>query len=144
MKSPAQLDPLAAFPNEKHEPDDAALESALGRAFSPVGRIIADLVTACPQATAAWQYSKQAGWYRVSLLKKRRLFYLIPKRGGFQLSLILGGKAIAALTAGSHAAAVNALLANAKRYSEGTAFSFNHRNCKPGLIAALVAAKLAH
>jgi len=64
------------------------LEIALGAAFSPIGEIIVSLRSSCPNASAAWQYSTQSGWYRVALLKKRRLFYLAPKQGDFRLSLI--------------------------------------------------------
>lgn len=141
---PAPLDPAAAFPDPNTEPDDAALAAALGAAFTPVATILAQLRANCPAVTSAWQYSKQAGWYRLALLKKRRLFYLVPKRGGFRLMLILGGKALADLAAGPHARAVAKLLQSAKRYPEGTAFEFTAATCDPSLVAALLAAKLAH
>jgi hypothetical protein len=144
MTTAPRPDPRAAFPNPAESPQDADLQPALGRAFAPVRRILADLAAACPQTTAGWQYSKQVGWYRVALLKKRRLFYLVPRRGGFRLSLILGGKAIAALQAGPHAHVINALLPDAKRYPEGTAFSFEHSHCDPNLISVLLAAKISH
>jgi hypothetical protein len=144
MTPASPLDPLAAFPDPAESPQDADLKVALGRAFTPVARILSDLAAAYPRATAGWQYSKQAGWYRVALLQKRRLFYLVPKRGGFRVSLILGGKAIAALKAGPHAARIVGLLTTAKRYPEGTAFTFDEQRCDPGLVAALIAAKLAH
>ena len=143
MKTKPVVAPDAAFPDKSSPPDDRLLKTALGASFPPVAEILAHLQRALPSATAAWQYSQQAGWYRVALLKKRRLFYLVPTRGNFRLMLILGGKAIAALDAGPRAAEVAALLKTAKRYPEGTAFSFDRTSCDPSLIAALLAAKLA-
>lgn len=144
MKTRASLDPAAAFPDPKQKPTDVDLKAVLGAAFAPLDRVLADLQDACPRATSDWQYSNQAGWYRVALLKKRRLFYLVPQRGAFRLSLLLGAKAIASLQEGPHAAATAKLLKTAKRYPEGTAFSFDPPSCDPALIGALLAAKLAH
>ncbi len=118
MKTIAPTDPLVAFPDQHSEPNDRDLMTALGAAFPPVGQILSELQTSCPAASAAWQYSAQSGWYRLTLLKKRRLFYLIPKRGDFRLMTILGGKAIASLKNGPHASRIESLLKTAKRYPE--------------------------
>lgn len=144
MKTKPMVDPAAAFPDPKKTPRDEDLNPALGRAFVPIDQIFAALRDACPQSTHAWQYSNQAGWYHVALLKKRRLFYLVPKRGDFRLSLILGGKAIASLQSGPQAERVAELLKTAKRYPEGTAFEFTAKEADPVLLAALIRAKLAH
>lgn len=143
MKTKPVVAPDAAFPDNSNPPDDSLLKKALGPSFPPVAEILAHLRRAFPSATVAWQYSQQAGWYRVAVLKKRRLFYLIPKRGNFQVMLILGRKAIAALEAGPRAAEIAALLRTAKRYPEGTAFAFDRTSCDPSLVAALLDAKLA-
>lgn len=144
METIAPADPLVAFPDQHSEPTDRDLMLALGATFPPIGQIFSELQTSCPTASTAWQYSARSGWYRLALLKKRRLLYLIPKRGDFRLMLILGGKAIASLKNGPHAQRLEALLKTAKRYPEGTAFSFDHTSCDPSLIAALLAAKIAH
>lgn len=144
MKSKSTLDPAAAFPDANQAPVDAQLKPALGAAFQPLGEVFAAAAKLCPDATAAWQFSKQAGWYRVALRKKRRLFYLVPKRGDFRLSLILGGKAIASLKDSPQSRAVVRLLKTAKRYPEGTAFEFNATSCDTALITAMLTAKLAH
>ena len=144
MKKTPVLDPNAAFPDKSRTPTDDDLRVALGDAFAPIAEIIRELSASCPQATAAWQYSDQSGWSRLALLKKRRLFYLIPQRGDFRLMLILGGKAIADLRAGAHAHDIERLLKTATRYPEGTAFRFDRASCNPKVIAALLTAKLAH
>lgn len=143
MKTPSRLDPLAAFPDENTQPNDAALQTALGGAFGPIEEILAGVNALWPNASGEWKFSKQSGWYRVAVLKKRHLFYLVPQRGSFRLSVILGDRAIAAVQSGAHRKRVEQLLRTAKRYPEGTAFAFEPAGCDPGLVVALLAAKLA-
>jgi hypothetical protein len=144
MKPKPTLDPTAAFPDPQQTPADDQLKPVLGPAFPPLNAVLAAVTQLCPDATVAWQFSKQAGWYRVALRKKRRLFYLVPKRGDFRLSLILGGKAIASLKDSPQSRAVVRLIETAKRYPEGTAFEFNAASCDTALITAMLAAKIAH
>lgn len=138
MKTPPVVDETAAFPDSSREPTDRDLKSALGSAFPAIDEILAQLRLDCPDATSAWQYSNKVGWYRVALLKKRRLVYLVPQRGDFRLSLLLGAKAIASLQASAHAARLAPLLAAAKRYPEGTAFTFDRSSCDAALVHALL------
>ena len=144
MKTKPEMDPVAAFSDAKHQPDEADLKAALGRAAAPVEAVIANLRTALPAIVAAWQFSERVGWYQLQLLKKRRLLYLVPKRGDFRVSLILGRKAIAQLQEGPFARQTNGLLKTAKRYPEGTAFSFDRQSLDPDLLGAFIAAKIAH
>jgi hypothetical protein len=144
MKTKPEMDPAAAFPDAKRQPRDAELKAALGRAAAPVEKILASLRAAQPAVTAEWKFSARSGWHQIHLLKKRRLFYFVPKRGDFRLSLILGGKAVALLQRGPFARQTTELLTTAKRYPEGTAFSFDRRMLDPDLLAAFFAAKIAH
>jgi len=144
MKTKPEMDPAAAFPEQKHQPDLAALKTTLGPAFAAVGKIIERLPALQPGIATAWQFSERSGWYLLLLLKKRRLLYLIPKRGDFRAMMILGGKAIALLEAGPFARPTATLLKTAKKYPEGTAFSFDRKSLEPDLIAAFLAAKIAH
>ncbi len=142
MKKPVELDPNAAFPDHDHEPSEADLKSALGAGYAPIQKIEKTVRGLEPAAEAIWQYSERSGWYRLLVLKKRRLFYLIPKKGDFRLMLILGGKALELLERGPVAGEVRELRKTAKRYPEGTAFSFGC-DADPKVVAALVMAKLA-
>lgn len=142
-KSPA-LDPDAAFPDQKRQPVESDLPGAVGRAFAPLAEVLVRLRAAHPDVALEWKYSARAGWHLIYHRKQRRLFYLVPTRGGFRLSLLLGGKAIAALQAGSCAKKMPALLKEAKRYPEGTAFTFNQESLKTELMIALLEAKIAH
>lgn len=144
MKTPPTLSPDAAFPDEKRQPAESDLPGALGSAFGPLAEVLERLRAAHPDVAPGWKYSPRSGWHLIFSRKKRRIFYLIPARGDFRLSLILGNKAIAALQAGPCAKRMPALLKQAKRYSEGTAFSLTGRTLDIDLASALLEAKIAH
>ncbi|HTL66235.1 MAG TPA: DUF3788 family protein [Lacunisphaera sp.] len=144
MKTPVPMDPTAALPDATIRPSAADLHAALGAAAAPLEAVITALCAAHPDITTAWQYSPRSGWYQLLLRRKRRLLYLVPRRGDFRAMMILGGKALADLKAGPHARKMPALLKGAKRYPEGTAFTFTRATLDPGLLTAFLAAKLAH
>jgi len=144
MKKPLSLDPAAAFPDEKRKPTDADLPGAVGAAYAPLQGVLDRIRAGHPAITPEWKFSPRSGWHLIYSLKQRRLFYLVPKRRDFRFSLLLGDKAIAALQAGPLAKAMPVLLKGAKRYPEGTAFSFDRETLDPALAAALLEAKIAH
>ena len=142
MKATPRLDPSAAFPDAQHRPNDRELPGALGDSFAPFGELIGRLHARHPEVTSAWQYSAQAGWYQVHLLKKRRLLYLVPKRGDFRLMMILGRKAVETLKTGPFGARVNRLLKTTRHYPEGTMFAFDRTSLDPDLLTDFLEAKL--
>lgn len=143
-KNTNRLDPDAAFPDESTAPTEAELNAILGPDAARIEELVTRLRARRPAVTTEWKYSDRSGWYRVYLLKDRRVFYLVPKRDGFRVSLILGDKALGDLQRGPLARRVTTLLKSAKRYPEGTAFTFDRDNLDAGVLAALAAAKLAH
>jgi hypothetical protein len=142
MKTPPAPDRDAAFPDEKRQPTESDLPGALGPAFGPLAKVLERLRAAHPDIAPEWKYSPRAGWHMIFSRKKRRIFYLVPTRGDFRLSLILGGKAIAALQAGPCTRKMPALLKEAKRYPEGTAFTFTGATLEVDLASALLEAKI--
>ena len=144
MKTPLVLSPNAAFPDEKRKPTESDLPGALGSAFCPLEKVLECLRAAHPDVAPEWKYSPRSGWHLIYSRKKRRIFYLIPARGDFRLSMILGGKAIAALKNGPCAGRVEVLLKEAKRYPEGTAFNLTRGSLDVDLAIALLEAKIAH
>lgn len=144
MMQQLSLNPDAAFPDEKRKPAESDLKNILGRAYAPLGKVLDRFGAAHPEVASEWKYSPRAGWHLICSRKQRRLFYLVPTRGNFRLSLILGGKAIAALQEGPFAREIPALLKEAKRYPEGTAFSFNCETLDVEVAVALLDAKIAH
>jgi len=146
MKLKPEMDSAAAFPDATHEPSEADLKAALGP--GPVGNLLAQELalfrSSQPSITTSWQFSPRSGWYQLHLRKKRRLLYLMPKRGDFRLMMLLGGKAIESLKQGPYARQTTRLLKTAKRYPEGTAFSFDRSTLDPDLLSVFLAAKIAH
>ena len=143
MKKLQEIDPLAAFPDAKHRPASSDLPARLGPSWPKIGEILNRLRAAHPEVMESWQFSTRSGWYQVQLLKKRRLLYLIPKKGAFRLMMILGRKAVASLQAGPFARQMNSLLKNARHYPEGIAFEFDQTSLDPGLLVALLEAKVS-
>ena len=141
MKTPPAIDPNVAFPDEKRQPAESDLPGALGHAFGPLAKVLERLRAAHPDIAPEWKYSARSGWHLIYNRKKRRLFYLVPARGEFRLSLILGGNAIAALQAGPCAKQMPALLKGARRYPKGTAFSFTGNTLKVDVAVALLEAE---
>lgn len=144
MKPKPEMDPAAAFPDMMCQPEDNEWLVSLGRRADPVKKILRSLKAIKPPVTMEWKFSNRAGWYQIHLLKKRRLFYLVPKREDYRVSLILGDKALADLKAGPFARRTIRSLQRAKRYPEGTAFSFDSKSLDPDLLAAFLAVKLAY
>ncbi len=135
---------VGAFTDPAKRPTDARLISTLGATHAGLEMLLSALRAANPAVIWEWRFSAPAGWYRICLLKKRRLFYLLPQPGGFRLSLIVGDWALSDLAAGPHAAAVQRLLQTAPRYPEGTAFIFPAADFDAPVVLALLEAKLAH
>jgi hypothetical protein len=144
MKTKTEMDPTVAFPNPDLPPKAADLKAVLGPAAVPIEQVLDGLRAGHRAVGTAWQYSRRAGWYRIHLLKQRRLFYLVPKTRDFRVSLILGPRAVGQLLEGEYAGRTAQLLKRARRYPEGIAFSFNHETLDPDLLEALLEAKIAH
>jgi len=144
MKTKPAIDPNAAFPDKRRPPTDADLPVALGSAFTPLAKVLERLRSTHPDVLPEWTFSTRSGWHQVYSRRQRRIFYLIPKQRDYRISLLLGDKAIAALQAGPCANQMPALLKTAKRWPEGTAFSFDREACDAGLVMAFLDAKIAH
>jgi hypothetical protein len=144
MKTAPALSPNAAFPDEKRPPAESDLPGALGRAFVPLAKVLESHRAAHPDVASEWKYSPRSGWHLIFSRKKRRIFYLIPTRDDFRLSLILGDRAIGALQTGPCAKKMPALLKEAKRYPEGTAFNFTSATLDIDVAAAFLEVKIAH
>lgn len=142
-KAKPEMSANAAFPDPAREPRDTDLPPALGRATIPVALTVDHLRALEPRITSVWQFSPRSGWYKVYLLKKRRLLYFVPRRNDFHLSLILGRKAVDQLKEGPFARQTNRLLKTARHYPEGIAFVFDLKSFNRDLLGALLAAKLA-
>jgi hypothetical protein len=82
------------------------------------------------------------GWVAVPTVKKRRICYSIPRRGDYELRMILGDAALAALKKSPYAKNIAALLPSAVRYPEGTSFTFTPHTWHAEVVFALLEAKM--
>lgn len=124
-------------------PSEDEMKNVLGRIFPMLTETLDAVRLLHPQASCEWKYSPKSGWYQVCVLNARRLFYVLPKRGGIRITMILGGKAIESLRSGAFAVRVTSLLRSAKRYPEGIAFTFTQDRFDTSLFLAFVEAKIA-
>lgn len=131
-----------AFLEPPIAPIDDNLKAMLGQAFPVLEELLTALHDIYPDIIHDWMFSHRAGWYQIWLLNSHRLFYLMPKRGEFQLNLLLGERAIAAMQNGPYARQINALVAIAKRYPEGYAFTFTADDLNANLLLAMIEAKV--
>ena len=125
------------------EPTDEEFRLGLGPSFGRLNDVVNWFRAREPSVTAHWKFAPISGWYQIYVLKKRRMFYLIPRRDGFRMVILLGDRAIATLREGPLGGGVDALLGSAKRYPEGTAFTLESEGFYPEVAIALLTAKMA-
>lgn len=136
-----------AFIGRKEEPTEVDLAAALG---SPGKALWDDLLAVLQRdhnlIAREWSsYSPKAGWSLRLKRAKRNILYLIPCQGGFDVSVVLGDKAIAAARQASLPGPVIALIDSARRYAEGTGIRLEVSHPDGlALVSRLTAIKLAH
>lgn len=144
MNAKPEPKPDGAFLDAAAPPAEDDLKRALGRAAVALEQMLDAFRAERPLLACEWKFHARVGWHQIGLLKKRRIFYLLPKRGDFHLRIILGHKARAALAAGPRATAVRRLLKAAQRYPERTLLEFTGKDFDARLVLAVLAAKVAH
>jgi len=126
-----------AFIGKAAAPSDAELTVELGSA-----KALWDRLREGVAIEGEWHsYSKKAGWSMRLKSGARNVVYLIPGRGGFDVSFALGDRAVAA----AREAGLASLVDGAKRYAEGTAVRFAVAAAKDvATVKKLVKIKLEH
>ena len=110
-----------AFIGQAKEPTDCELTGALGAAKALWDQLVAEL-TGEHKLTREWNsYSIKAGWSLRLKRKTRNIVYLSPSGSGFLASFALGDKAIQAARASKFPRHMLKIIAEAKKYLEGTA-----------------------
>jgi len=110
-----------AFIGQAKEPTDRELAAALGAAKALWDQLVAEL-TGEHKLTREWSsYSTKAGWSLRLQWEARNIVYLSPAQSGFMASFALGDKAIQAARASKFPKHVMKIIAEAKKYAEGTA-----------------------
>jgi hypothetical protein len=106
-------------------PSPAELATALGPTVAAWRRLIEDLEFDYSGLEQVWKPTKLE-FGRVCLLKQkaRTLLYLIPRRGDFEVSVVLGERAVVLALAGDLPASTKQLIAEARQYAEGRGIRF--------------------
>ncbi|HET9305640.1 MAG TPA: DUF3788 family protein [Candidatus Sulfotelmatobacter sp.] len=124
-----------AFAGQKNPPTQAELALALGESQSLWQELVSTLKQEF-QLTEEWGSSSvKAGWSLRLQSKKRNIVYLAPGKGSFPASFALGDRAIAAARQSELPARMLKIIAEAKRYAEGTAVRMEVQ--KPEDVAAV-------
>lgn len=110
------------FAGQAKQPTEKQLAAALGDCCELWQQLVADLQSEAGINTAEWNTSSvKLGWSLRLQAKKRNIVYLGPREGWFLASFILGDKAIAAAKKSDLGSSVSRIIAESKRYPEGTA-----------------------
>ena len=110
-----------AFIGRTAKPTDDELAAALGPAKPLWDGLVGDLAAEHGVADAEWSsYSPKAGWSLRMKRGKRTIVWLSPHEGCFQVTFILGGKAVAAARECGLPARILKALDEAPKYPEGT------------------------
>jgi hypothetical protein len=110
-----------AFAGQAEQPTQKAVESALGNSWVLWEQLVAELKQEQKLDGEEWNSSGlKYGWSLRLQLKKRNIVYLGPRSGSFMASFVLGDKAIAVAWKSNLPTYVLKMIAEAKRYGEGT------------------------
>lgn len=90
---------LNAFAGKADPPNEQELRGALGSAKALWDRLVDSLSKHTVNVHEWGSYSRKAGWSLRLKRKDRIILYLIPLRGSFQVSLVLGDRGVQAARA---------------------------------------------
>jgi hypothetical protein len=111
-----------AFIGKATAPTDKELADVLGGDSKTLwDKLIIEISAAAGANVPEWNsYSLKHGWSLRLKAKKRNIVYLIPHNNGFQVTFILGDKAIKAAREAGLPAKVLKIMDAAPKYPEGT------------------------
>jgi len=114
------LNPANAFIGKTEPPSEAERAEVLGPANPLWDRLLTDLADEFGLTVREWSsYSVKAGWSLRLKRDKRNILYLIPCRGAFFVSFILGDKAVESARRAGLPKPIQQVLDEARRYAEG-------------------------
>jgi len=135
-----------AFIGALKHPADSGLAKALGPAKKRWDRLVTDLAQKHEVTEREWKsYSKKSGWTLRLKRKGRAIVYLSPYRGSFLAAFALGDRAVAAARESNLPEEILKIIAESRRYVEGTAVRIEVRRAQDvKAVEALSVIKLSH
>jgi hypothetical protein len=110
-----------AFIGKPEQPTADELTATLGPARTHWDQLLVRLAAELNLVVEEWSsYSPKYGWSLRLKMKKRNIVYLGPGRGGFNVSFILGDRAVEAARHGTLPRRMVKLVEEGTRYPEGT------------------------
>ena len=103
----------------------AKLDIALGASFVLWRQLIAELTRVFPGLHQEWKSSKLPfGGICLLKQKERTLIYLLPGESSFEISIVLGERAVAIALASDLPKELKRMISEARRYAEGRGIRF--------------------
>ena len=122
---------LSAFADKSKKPNEADLMKTLGRSGGHWKAIVDTVSADFAPLDLSWGYAGAAwGWSLRLKQKKRTVMYLTPCERHFIAGLVLGDKAVRAARRADLPKTVLQIIAQSKRYAEGTGVRIEIRNKK--------------
>ncbi|HKV77491.1 MAG TPA: DUF3788 domain-containing protein [Candidatus Sulfotelmatobacter sp.] len=110
-----------AFAGKAERPTEKEVEVALEQSYSLWKQLVTELPRELKLDGEDWHSSGlKYGWALRLQLKKRNIVYLSPRSGSFLAAFVLGDKAVAIARKSKLPGYVLKMIAEAKRYGEGT------------------------
>lgn len=113
------------------KPTDEDLSEVLGNSYKHWQEIKKFLNEEFGNVVDDWKfYGQKYGWSLKMLLKKRNLFFFVPRNNMFKISFVFGDKAVAAVEKSDLPKEIIEELKNAKKYMEGRGLSIEVKSKK--------------
>lgn len=146
MTEKTQTIPRNAFIGKTSRPADDELASVLGKTIKLWNQLVDALAHDLKVEGREWKsYSVKAGWSLRLKQGDRIIVYLSPNQGGFLASFALGDKAIATARRSQLPAKAMKIIAEARRYAEGTAVRVEVKTpADVAIVRQLAALKVEH
>lgn len=125
------MEVLNAFAGKTTEPKSTELTAALGSTSALWNQLVDSLLADLHSADHQWNsYSPKYGWSFIIKVKKRRIVYLSPRAGCFQVTLILGDKAMGIARQHPFPKPILKILDEAPHYPEGNGIRITVKDAK--------------
>jgi hypothetical protein len=112
------------FPDKSNKPTEQTMQDALGGTYTYYKKIVG-LASSFLQE---WTFTKNSGWMFKLHDRKKALFYLIPLKNGFKLSLTIRDDEREVFLRDSELAIMHDKISSSKKYTEGFALQFDITN----------------
>jgi Protein of unknown function (DUF3788) len=115
---------VGAFLDGDFKPTEDALKPVLGNVYEYYER----LMNIADSFITDWNFSKRSGWMLKAYDKKKVLFYIIPLKNEFKISLAIRENERKAFLKDDELKMIHSTIKSAKQYREGFALRFNVNN----------------